>query len=210
MAVRFLLRAIGAMNRNGSNLASYLLFEARFCRALIDLGYQDTMARRDGDAGIFGARGLNSIAPAPLATAAPASRRHEPGNPVPGPVRVPEEAVGARWAAAAGRWPPLLDPNEIEKRIADLKSVETWLNMNLNVLRMTIQGLEMQKATLAAFQSMQPKPVRSRGPMRRPQARRRRRRPPPSAADAWWSLLQQMQNPPPAPKPDAKPEKKGK
>jgi len=42
---RFLLRAIGAMNRNGANLASYLLFEADFCRALIDLGYRDTLAR---------------------------------------------------------------------------------------------------------------------------------------------------------------------
>ena len=44
-SVRFLLRGIGAMNRNGSNLASYLLFEEGFCRALVDLGYRDTLVR---------------------------------------------------------------------------------------------------------------------------------------------------------------------
>jgi NTE family protein len=43
--VRFVLRPTGAMNRSGSNLASYLLFEAPFCRTLIDLGYQDTISR---------------------------------------------------------------------------------------------------------------------------------------------------------------------
>jgi NTE family protein len=43
--VRFVLRPTGALNRSGSNLASYLLFEESFCRALVDLGYQDTLAR---------------------------------------------------------------------------------------------------------------------------------------------------------------------
>ena len=47
---------------------------------------------------------------------------------------------------------PTLDPQEIEKRIRELKSVELWLNMNLNMLRMAIQGLEMQKAGLTAMQ----------------------------------------------------------
>jgi NTE family protein len=43
--IRFILRPTGALNRSGSNLASYLLFEESFCRALIDLGYQDTVSR---------------------------------------------------------------------------------------------------------------------------------------------------------------------
>lgn len=49
---------------------------------------------------------------------------------------------------------PTLDPQEIEKRIQELKSVEVWLNMNLNMLRMAIQGLEMQKAGLTAMRQM--------------------------------------------------------
>ncbi len=43
--VRALLRGIGAMNRNGGALTSYLLFEQAYTRTLIDLGYADTMAR---------------------------------------------------------------------------------------------------------------------------------------------------------------------
>ena len=50
---------------------------------------------------------------------------------------------------------PTLDPLELEKRIQELKSVELWLNMNLNVLRTAIQGLEMQKAGLEGVQGMQ-------------------------------------------------------
>jgi hypothetical protein len=50
---------------------------------------------------------------------------------------------------------PTLDPQELEKRIAELKLVEGWLAMNLNTLRMAIQGLEMQKAGLEGMQNMQ-------------------------------------------------------
>lgn len=45
--VRALLRGIGAMKRNGGALTSYLLFEPAYTCALIELGYGDTMARKD-------------------------------------------------------------------------------------------------------------------------------------------------------------------
>lgn len=45
--VRTMLRGFGAMNRNGGALTSYLLFERPYTKALIDLGYADTLARRD-------------------------------------------------------------------------------------------------------------------------------------------------------------------
>jgi hypothetical protein len=46
---------------------------------------------------------------------------------------------------------PTLDPDEIEKRIAELRSVEAWLGMNLNMVKFSIQGLEVQKAALLAM-----------------------------------------------------------
>jgi hypothetical protein len=49
---------------------------------------------------------------------------------------------------------PTLDTNELEKRITDLKAVEGWLKTNLGMLQMTIQGLEMQRATLSAMQAI--------------------------------------------------------
>ena len=45
--IRTLLFTLGALKKSGSNLVSYLLFEKEFCRALIKLGYEDTMKRRD-------------------------------------------------------------------------------------------------------------------------------------------------------------------
>jgi NTE family protein len=41
--MRYLYRAVGGMAPSGSRLLSYVLFEASYCRALIDLGYRDTM-----------------------------------------------------------------------------------------------------------------------------------------------------------------------
>jgi hypothetical protein len=48
---------------------------------------------------------------------------------------------------------PTLDPKEIDKRIADLRSIEGWLNMNLNMVKFSIQGLELQRATLNAMRA---------------------------------------------------------
>lgn len=45
--VRALLEVLGAQRGNGSALASYLMFESPYTRVLIDLGFNDTMARKD-------------------------------------------------------------------------------------------------------------------------------------------------------------------
>lgn len=47
LLMRSLYRAIGAMSPNGSTLLSYVLFEAPFCQALIELGRNDTLQKKD-------------------------------------------------------------------------------------------------------------------------------------------------------------------
>jgi hypothetical protein len=49
---------------------------------------------------------------------------------------------------------PSLSVDEVNKQITDLKAVETWLNVNMSMLRSTIQALEVQSATLSALQTM--------------------------------------------------------
>ncbi|MGH8676747.1 MAG: patatin-like phospholipase family protein [Burkholderiales bacterium] len=46
-AIRWLLRGLGATTRTGSTFISYILFAPSYCQALINLGYRDTMSRRD-------------------------------------------------------------------------------------------------------------------------------------------------------------------
>ena len=69
----------------------------------------------------------------------------------------PFEAFRKLWGPLGmpvpGMAMPTLDPAEIEKRVADLRSVEAWLAMNLNMVKLSIQGLEIQRAALLAMQT---------------------------------------------------------
>ena len=65
----------------------------------------------------------------------------------------PYTADASKAAGGFGAAFPGLDVDELEKRIKDLKSVENWLNLNLNILKSTIQGLEVQHATMMALKS---------------------------------------------------------
>jgi len=49
---------------------------------------------------------------------------------------------------------PTLDVNELDKRIADLRAVEQWLALNANMLRASIQALEVQRNTIATLQTL--------------------------------------------------------
>jgi len=56
---------------------------------------------------------------------------------------------GLDQALAAGN----LSPEEVERRIRDLRVVEQWLRMNLSMLASTIQALEVQRSTMATLNS---------------------------------------------------------
>jgi hypothetical protein len=69
------------------------------------------------------------------------------------PGQFPFTTDASKAAGGFGSAFPGLDTEELEKRIKDLKSVENWLNLNLNILKSTIQGLEVQHATMMALKS---------------------------------------------------------
>jgi hypothetical protein len=60
--------------------------------------------------------------------------------------------MGALNTPALGT--PALSTEDLDKRITDLKAVESWLNLNLSMLRTSIQALEVQRGTIAALKSM--------------------------------------------------------
>lgn len=54
-----------------------------------------------------------------------------------------------------GHWiAPTLNPEELDKRIQELKAVQFWLEQNSRALSATIQALEVQKMTLATLKGM--------------------------------------------------------
>ena len=54
-----------------------------------------------------------------------------------------------------GQWvAPTLNPEEIEKRIEELRTVQFWLEQNSRMLGATIQALEVQRMTLSTLKTM--------------------------------------------------------
>ena len=49
---------------------------------------------------------------------------------------------------------PTVSVDELDKRIAELKAVQFWLEQNTTALKATVQALEVQKMTLATLQGM--------------------------------------------------------
>lgn len=77
---------------------------------------------------------------------------------------------------------PTLDIKELDKRIADLRAVEQWLALNTQVLRNTIQALEVQRNTIAALENFGGAML-AKVPSGKPKL---------DAASAWWNALQEQ------------------
>jgi hypothetical protein len=61
---------------------------------------------------------------------------------------IPGLPAMSQWVA------PTLDPEELDKRIQELKTVQFWLEQNAKLMATTIQALEVQRMTLSTFKSM--------------------------------------------------------
>jgi len=54
-----------------------------------------------------------------------------------------------------GQWiAPTLNPEELDKRIDELRTVQFWLEQNVRMLGATIQALEVQRMTLSTLKTM--------------------------------------------------------
>ena len=116
-----------------------------------------------------------------------------------------------------GQWvAPTLNPEELEKRIEELRTVQFWLEQNARMLGATIQALEVQRMTLSTLKTMNvqmddlresltlrvPTPAAAEAPAAEPAAAPRKAKSaprksaaaaaqPPQAVDPmqWWGAL---------------------
>lgn len=103
-------------------------------------------------------------------------------DPLPDPFEFMKKLWNPMGLPMPGMVAPTLDLDAVEKKISDLKSVENWLNLNLNMLRLSIQGLEMQRNTLAAMKAMQSAPA---------DAGSQSAKNPFPDPSAWWTMMQE-------------------
>ena len=75
-------------------------------------------------------------------------------------IPIPGFAPAATPAAAAPGGMPFpnpaamfaaLDPAEIDRKITELRIIENWLTMSVNMMQMSIKTMELQKASLEAM-----------------------------------------------------------
>jgi hypothetical protein len=79
-----------------------------------------------------------------------------PGFAPPGASTAPPGSAPAAGAAGIPFPNPaamfaVLDPVEIDRKIAELRVIENWLSMSLGMMQMSIKTLELQKASLEAL-----------------------------------------------------------
>ncbi|GAA5236570.1 transcriptional regulator [Verticiella sediminum] len=84
-----------------------------------------------------------------------------PGETSGNPILQSMEMMRQAWAGLGGSTPfgsalpanPILNPEELDRRIQELNAVASWLRLNLNMVQGSIQALEVQRATLATLRS---------------------------------------------------------
>ena len=70
-----------------------------------------------------------------------------------------------------GQWvAPTLNPEELGKRIEELRTVQFWLEQNARMLAATIQALEVQRMTLSTLQTMNVPLAQLRDSLKLPEA----------------------------------------
>ncbi len=63
------------------------------------------------------------------------------------------QGLSSPLSAMSDMMTPLLSVEELDKRITDMRAVEQWLKLNLNMLQSATQALEVQRATLSTLRA---------------------------------------------------------